>query len=127
MRAEDKLIGMTIFGWTEDKTEKNNWFDEFFNVWRPKPKDRDDLYPAWSTSGKFAAQLVEELVKMTVEIDVYPKSNGSIEVCLKHDLFEGCGDGRTFPEALSDSVNSIDIYLPAITSLSAVRHALGKE
>jgi len=124
MRAEDKLIGMTIFGWTEEKTLENNWFDEFFGVWRPKPKCKDKLYPSWSMSGKFATQLIEKLIKLEVEINIHLQADGLIGVYVKHELFDGYGSGPSLPEALADSIGSLTNYLPAITSLNSVKQAL---
>ena len=126
MRQNDKIIGRTVFGWTDEQTQKNDWYDEFFGLWRPKPASKDDLYPSWSSSGKFATQLIEELIKNDVEINI-SQSYGQIAIQLSHRGFDGEGYGDTFPEALAESVINISFYWPAIENLKEIERALRHE
>jgi len=114
-----------VFGWTDQQTEVNHWYDRFFEVWRPKPKTYDDLYPSWSTSGKYAMELIDYLVKHEVEVQIYYRDG--ITVSLLHELFIGSGTGETVPQALSDAIGSIEfIYLNALPDFKSIKEVLKK-
>lgn len=112
-----------MFGWTDQKTEANYWYDRFFEVWRPKPKTYDDLYPSWSTSGKYAVELMDYLVKHEVEVQIYYRDK--ITVSLLHKLFIGTGTGETVPQALSNAIGSIEfVYLDALPDYKSIKEVL---
>jgi hypothetical protein len=59
----DKKIGRLAYGWTEEKTLLNTWFDPWAQLWRPIPADKDSIpTPAFSTSIIHALQLTEQII-----------------------------------------------------------------
>lgn len=127
MRKNDIMIGMVIYGWTSHETDENDYYDEFFGVYRPRPRSKDDLYPSWSTSGRYAVDLMSYLIDNDVNVEI--NRNGSISIKLDHLLFSGEGKGDTVPAALADAVEDIGInYVGAVGEISTVKEALlGKE
>jgi hypothetical protein len=104
MREEDKYVGMIVFGWTEEETEQNDWLDEFFNVWRPRPTKGADLYPAWTSSPKYAADLIAHLATHGHHVTISQSDVGLISfiaVDKTHLVYHGLGE--TLPAAIGNA------------------------
>jgi hypothetical protein len=108
MRSEDKNIGIVVYGWTLEETEKNNWYDEFFDVWRPKPRTQEMLYPAWSSSSKFALDLIDYLVRRSCEITIGFTDDDRVFVTVEHPMFSGVGKAHRLPQAVAACFRNIE-------------------
>ena len=54
----DKTIGRYFYGWSEEMTEINKWYDPWAMLWRPIPSHEETPTPAFSTSLRDAMKLV---------------------------------------------------------------------
>jgi len=107
MKDQDCTIGIKLFGWTAEPTEENTYFDAFFEVWRPKPKNYKDLYPSWSESREYAGQLMEYLTAQGASICLQSDVGYlSVQIELGNMRAQGCGD--TIPHALADAVINLE-------------------
>ena len=58
--ALDVKIGRLAYGWTEEQTEKNDWYDPWAQLWRPKPL-KSVATPAYSGSLVDALKFVRDI------------------------------------------------------------------
>lgn len=107
MKDQDLAIGIKIFGWTAEPTEENTYFDTFFEIWRPKPKNHKDLYPSWSMSREYAGQLIEHLAAQGASICLQ-SDVGYLSVQIELGEMHGSGCGDTLPQALADAVINLE-------------------
>ena len=66
----DTLVAKYIFGWSEDKSQDNNWFDPCVNLWRPTP-DNSGITPSWSRFPSHALQVASQMEKEGCEMAIY--------------------------------------------------------
>ncbi len=57
----DIKIGRLAYGWSEEPTDINQWYDPWAQLWRPVPDHKHTATPAFSTSVVNAIELVEYL------------------------------------------------------------------
>jgi hypothetical protein len=58
----DKKIGVYFHGWTTEETGRNNHYDMWANIWRPKPHDSNGIpTPGFSSSVVEALNLVSHI------------------------------------------------------------------
>ena len=58
----DITIGKLYYGWTEEQTEINKWYDPWAQIWRPIPQNGKGVpTPAFSGNETFAVKLIEHL------------------------------------------------------------------
>ncbi len=81
----DALVARRIFGWTEEKTATNKWFDPFVKLWRPTPKD-NPATPAWSRAPSHALTVIEKLTEIGIPSDIRVLEPNLYEVKIGYGL-----------------------------------------
>jgi hypothetical protein len=123
VKEQDRNIGKFVFGWTDEETEENVWYDQFFEVWRPKPNYHKDLYPSWSESNDYAMQLIAHLVKTGLEIEISAQQDYHIEII--GPMYIAGGDGITLPHALADALAELEVMIePIMSTLIKIREVV---
>jgi len=124
LKEQDLLIGKTIYGWTEEETPDNNWYDAFFQVWREKPRTSREMYPAWSTSNDWTGDLMYDMTQSGFKLS-FESSQGEVEARVQIGGIVALGHGKTFPQALTKAIEEMskwDHY--GFTHFSEIKRAL---
>ena len=95
----DAIVARNIFGWTQEKTDENKWFDPFVKLWRPYPK-ANPATPGWSRSPFDAMDVITQMAEDGWALDA-SFSNGSWETTFNGGDTHGVHD--TFAMAICRS------------------------
>lgn len=127
MKEQDLIIGKTIYGWTDVQTEMNNWYDQFFNVWREKPRTKDEMHPTWSTSSYWAGELMYDMIQSGFQI-MFESSRGNTHCLLDFTADHVWGMGDSIPSALADAIEVLSNYTrPSVHELQEIKQALERK
>jgi hypothetical protein len=127
MLQDDRIIAVTVFGWTEDEWEMNDWYDEFFDLWRPKPKSKKEMYPSWSESNKDAMDLIAYLTEHGFEVKIGSK-DGLYYVNLTSDYYSSNGYDDSIPHALAEAIIDLkDVLKGALKVIDYIKEVIGKD
>lgn len=97
----DVKIGQAFYGWAEEKSETNPWFDPWAKLWRPVPGYKETATPAFSTSTLYAFRFVEYLHQnFGIQTDI--EYNGKYWVYMETSKNKKYGQshGSSLPETI---------------------------
>lgn len=105
----DKKIGIYYYGWTREETVRNNYYDAWADLWRPRPEDSRGIpTPAYSTTCGDVIRLIEHLAQncqifTTFTFDYSSSWRVSMVTCNPHSgrtVETSCTSG-SLPEAVA--------------------------
>jgi hypothetical protein len=74
----DRMIARDVFGWSEDKSDTNPFYDSWAGLWRPRPLGRVET-PSWSRFAPDTLKVIERMEEMGFEGEIH-RSGGVYDV-----------------------------------------------
>ncbi len=94
----DRMIAKDVFGWSDDKSERNSFYDPWASLWRPKPEGTPAT-PAWSRNPSDTLKVIEQMELMGFEGEIC-REGGSYHVSFTAHGGHGAADYPDFSYAV---------------------------
>jgi hypothetical protein len=74
----DKMIAKDVFGWSEDRSDTNTFYDSWASLWRPRPLGRVETR-SWSRFAPDTLKVIDRMSEIGFEVEIH-RSGGVYDV-----------------------------------------------